>query len=245
MKVIYTGSIDSVCAASMVRNMCSDPFDKPEMKDFIQDTAILNMNAESQFDWMDLGINEKVFIVGLDDSRINHQKMIECIKYCCIHGSSVKIVCKDPITLSSDISSNHIMLFTEPELSASALVYAYSCMNPDERMNPNNVDFGTTDDMSTLQIGATEDNRMYYVPLAVRFATALVHVEDNADQDKESKEYNEIMNFGRGVSCLDDAMHPWGDDWVQLFNNEYRTMKSVLDNGGVVKKYLNTHIRFS
>lgn len=223
MKIIHHNDNDGYCSAAVVDAFLTDMFNNPTEKDFY----VYSYNSE--FNRPEVIENETVYIVdvAMDD------RVYSFIEYCVSVGAKVIHIDHHKTTIewieshpgANDIIDK-IISFYEIGVSASLMTYAYSCMNNDERLKPNDVNWGDNDTGNSLHI----NNRNIYIPLSVQYVN---------DYDVWNWKFGKDTSyFQLGLFMAPYNNKPFTKEWKDLVTNDAIVTNLMLD-GEIAYRYRN------
>lgn len=228
MKIIYNSNIDSKCASAIVYRTMTNVFMMPNKNDFYEYTEGGSFDIDND----SIISGEYIYIIGvaLDDSLFID---ISCfIKNGCkvVHIDNHKATI-DYLTNLSDENKemmNKVKQFYRTDESVSAITWAVSCMNEDERVLGIDTPYDFSEGHTHCLVGDDDNAREYVIPSAIRY---IYDACMNVHELKES-EY-----FMYALMNMDD--HPTNKAWADIIDGSTIYVMRMIDNGVLFKDFQN------
>ena len=120
-----------------------------------------------------------------------------------------------------------VISFVKDGISGCLLTWIYSCMNPIEKMCPNDVDFDMAEGRTHVMLPG---NREYGIPTSIRY------IDDN---DVWLKYYNDTKYFNMGFQMESNKSPQNKELWSRLLY-DWSFVKKYVDEGEILYRYQST-----
>ena len=232
--VIHHNDHDGKCSAAITLNELLPIFVKEQV-------VCIEYNYGYKVDWDDL-INPEHFLpngkeicyivdIALNDEIFNViKKLVE---------NNVNVIHIDHHQATLDyISSNidkgsimsHITKFYNTKYSATMLCWVYSCMNEDERKEPNKVEFDFTPNFSHVMINVDDERKAR----EYKIYPGIFYIDD---YDVWRHSTPNTLAFHYGLSTVTDTNPKLDKFWGDIIYGNERQLAPYLDRGRAIVDY--------
>jgi len=244
MKILHHNDADGRCSAAIVSLELTTFYDMFKKEDFIEYEHGYNITLP------DVVENEHVYIVdiALNESTYNFLKYFVdkgCkVVYIDHHITTGNFLMNATEDQRKIINNPNVVMFYKSEIqsgdddknitkvSATMLTWIYSCMNENERKNPNLISFDFTETFSHVALNIDQpEMREYNIPIPIRYID---------DYDIWRKALKNTDAFHEGYMLMsDEETHPFEPFWKNIIYDTPTLVNDMVGEGYICLKKNN------
>lgn len=229
MKIIYKPNIDCKCAAALVYRTMSNVFMMPTKDDFYE----CSYKDHFEIDKPSITSGECVYILGLELNGTLFTNILSFINEGCKvvhidnHGTTLEYL-NHLSTENRKVLNGNVKQFYRAEDSISAITWAVSCMNEEERTIGVDTPYDFSESHTHCMVGDDNNSREYVIPMAIRYIN---------DTCMDVHEIGASDHFMYALMGIDD--NPMSDDWPRIIDGSTFYILEMVDHGVRFENFYN------